>query len=595
MTRISRFLALLICFSSPLQAATKKNQYGWREIPNTSLRSACPAKGYNGVDYDFSFYCQNVTAAWNGGAFDSKRNRLYIWGGGHTDYMGNEIYALDLNQNKMLRLTSPATPLADKMSDSNPSELMPHDGSQPNSRHTYDAMVYLPNQDRVWAFSGSLASSGGTDSVTWIFDPNTNRWQRVSPKGNLPVGNYGIVSAYNPNTGKVILHDQHALYSYEYTSKGGVYTRLVEDRDYGIHLSAEFDPIRNVFVMAGGGKMFLYDLSPGKPSIRIKPKMTGDNEIINSQGPGLAYDPNSRQIIAWAGGNKSYGLDLDKHSWRAIAHSGDPGPAICNGTYGRWAYSEQLNAFVTYNWYENNAFILRPASYGVSAAQVKTASLSKQQVTNSQTKPSSSQTLAESSSEIDQQSRHTSTELLLIKPSMDTYLSRYQESPGQFPYLQLSTNHRILVQFPSSQLNKSALVKSARLRMYQKKIKPMPPIYTGVFLAEHDWQEDSNWNYSDASSKIKWMHAPGDWVDRSGIVQGGQPFDLQQVVIKPGGQWLEWEVTELVKRWQTDNQSPKLGIVIKSMSGQEQPIELMSREYSDDSFSPQLIIETGSR
>ena len=359
MLRTILSIFLFLCTLTASFAATKKTQHRWQEIPNTTLKSACPEKGYNGVDYNFSFYCQNVTAAWNGGAFDSKRNRLYIWGGGHTDYLGNEIYALDLNQNTMLRLTSPASPLADSMPVQNPSELMPYDGTQPNSRHTYDAMVYLPNEDRLWVFSGSLASAGGTDSITWIFNPNNNRWKRVSPKGTLPKGNYGIVSAYNPNTGSVILHDQRGLYSYRYTSEGGIYSRLVEDRDYGIHLSGEFDPKRNIFVMIGGEQEYLYDLTPGKPVVRRKLKTTGDREIINSQGPGLAYHPQLKQIIAWAGGNKVYALDLDKETWTAISNTGDPGPAICNGTYGRWVYSPKSQAFVTYNWYENNAFLLK--------------------------------------------------------------------------------------------------------------------------------------------------------------------------------------------------------------------------------------------
>src|SRR5689334_9252707 len=32
-----------------------------------------------------------VIAPWSGGAFDRKRDRLVVWGGGHMDYAGNEV------------------------------------------------------------------------------------------------------------------------------------------------------------------------------------------------------------------------------------------------------------------------------------------------------------------------------------------------------------------------------------------------------------------------------------------------------------------------------------------------------------------------
>lgn len=588
---MSRFVLSLILFTGlmiPLQAENKKTRYGWQELPNTTLKSVCPANGYNGVDYDFNFYCQNVTAAWNSGAFDSKRNRLYIWGGGHTDYMGNEIYALDLNQNKMLRLTSPATPLANSLSDHTPSELMPFDGTQPNSRHTYDAMAYLPNEDRLWAFSGSLAVSGGTDNVTWIFNPQTNRWKRVSPKGTLPTGNYGIVSAYNPNTGTVILHDQRGLYSYRYTSEGGVYTRLVEDSDFGIHLSAEYDPVRNVFVMIGGGQAYLYDMTPGKPLVRTQLKATGDTEIINSQGPGIAYHPQLKQMIAWAGGNKVYVLDLEKNAWTAIPQDGDPGPAICNGTYGRWAYSPKSNGFVTYNWYENNAFLLRLAPPRLSPQPIKKTAVLRQ---TRDSQPEHRNKFQHKSALAQSGASQTSLQTQVVQPSSDTSLSIHEDNAGQQAYLNLSTNHRVLLRFPASELGKSRQIKRAILRLYQAESKPMPPIYTGVFLGATEWQENSNWNYSDRTTKTRWQQSPGGWVDRSGIVQGGQPFDLQRVSIKPEGQWLEWDVTELVKRWQSESNTEDIGIVVRSLSGQEQPIKLNSRETGDAGLRPQLIIE----
>src|SRR5262249_44098226 len=70
---------------------------GWYDVPNTHLRSVCPPDDFNGSGYSFNSACYGVLAAWNSAVMDTTRNRLVIWGGGQTDYLGNEVYALDLN------------------------------------------------------------------------------------------------------------------------------------------------------------------------------------------------------------------------------------------------------------------------------------------------------------------------------------------------------------------------------------------------------------------------------------------------------------------------------------------------------------------
>ena len=96
-------------YPNPVAAQTLPATPGWSQIPNTHLR-ACPSTCLNFGDsgYDFAYQCRNVTEAWNSGVFDTTRNRLIVWGGGHRNYSGNEIYALDLNTLTMQRLTDPA-------------------------------------------------------------------------------------------------------------------------------------------------------------------------------------------------------------------------------------------------------------------------------------------------------------------------------------------------------------------------------------------------------------------------------------------------------------------------------------------------------
>src|SRR5262249_55208648 len=62
----------------------------WFQVPNSNLSAVLPNPLPPGNPV-------NIMAAWSGGAYDTTRDRLIIWGGGHADYAGNEIYVFDVN------------------------------------------------------------------------------------------------------------------------------------------------------------------------------------------------------------------------------------------------------------------------------------------------------------------------------------------------------------------------------------------------------------------------------------------------------------------------------------------------------------------
>ena len=72
----------------------------WYEVPNSRLRSVLPDPLPPGNP-------KYITGAWSGGAYDTKRDRLIIWGGGHGDYGGNEMYAFDVNALSWSRIWGP--------------------------------------------------------------------------------------------------------------------------------------------------------------------------------------------------------------------------------------------------------------------------------------------------------------------------------------------------------------------------------------------------------------------------------------------------------------------------------------------------------
>jgi hypothetical protein len=362
--------ALILALGLGLCFAAIPTTPGWYEIPGTKLQTidAC----FNG----FSYACGNSTGgiyAWSGGIFDTKRNRLLIHGGGHADYRGNEIYALTLDQPALTRITTPGSPTA-----SGCQEAIAN-GTQPNSRHTYDGISYMDNVDQMYVFSGSLnCSSGNFGTWTWTFDFTTMTWTHVTPTGTGPNGAFGIVSSYDPNTGKVFVNDLGYLYAYDPVNN--TYEKLTGSYKYGLdyHMCSVVDPKRKKFIMIGNGQAWSINIAAGSNYACSTLTTTGGSAIVSSGYPGLAYDKVRDRIVGWNGGNTVYSLDMDTKQWTGTTYTGGPGNANGNGTYKRWAYSAALDAFVLNNTYGQNSFTFR---FPGSAAVQKNVSGQPAQVT----------------------------------------------------------------------------------------------------------------------------------------------------------------------------------------------------------------------
>jgi hypothetical protein len=151
----------------------------WITIPDTKLEKLKPdPKKYPNIHAE-SF--GHIIGGWNGGALDTKRHRILIWGGGHNGYWGNEIYAFNIDPLAWERLYEPCLNPNTNIKDPNP------DGT-PNSRHTYNGLAYLEHADKLFATGGALSSPLGScgAKLTWIFDGETRKWTSMNPTGQCP-------------------------------------------------------------------------------------------------------------------------------------------------------------------------------------------------------------------------------------------------------------------------------------------------------------------------------------------------------------------------------------------------------------------------
>ena len=335
---------------------------GWQELPGTHIRDVCPP---NAPVYNFYNRCANVVIAWSGGTLDTKRNRLVIFGGGHGDYRGNELYGLDLNTFTMERLTDPST--AKEIADDICEDKLP-DGT-PSSRHSYGGLAYIAHADRLFVYGGSKGcGSGGFGNDTWTFDFNTNTWHYMQPSGDNP-GRALVASAYDPVTKKVFMRTNRYLYAYDFDNNS--WERLSgDDLISGFSFkSAAIDPVRRKFVIVGGksaGSVHVIDLSPGSNYQQTQLTTTGDTTMVQGKSPGVAYDPVNDRIVAWDGAREStppidtvYALNLDTLIWSAHTFPNGPTQDVTTGTFGRFAYVPSLQAIVAVSSVDENAFLLR--------------------------------------------------------------------------------------------------------------------------------------------------------------------------------------------------------------------------------------------
>lgn len=333
---------------------------GWHEELNTKLNPICWAGPGT---------CGAVIYAWGGGIYDTLRDRLIIFGGGHGDYGGNEQYAFNMS----------GTPSAQRITDNtNPSACSQPScdgGVTPNSRHTYDQLTYMANYDAMFVWSGALSGTGFAQQDAWMYFYGTQTWQYLNPisSGPMPVGSTNnAVVEYDPVSGKVYVWDGRSLYTYDYATKTWVGKFVTPNGYLAGYFVGTIDPIRRRMICwhsSGGMAYFDLDLAVGAdPRHSLTP--TGATSILSTANPGMAYDPVTTDIIMWIGGNNVYRYNPDTNVITAVTGytGGPPTPAApyggstgqsVFGTFGRWQYSPAQNVFVVVNDSDQNAFTFR--------------------------------------------------------------------------------------------------------------------------------------------------------------------------------------------------------------------------------------------
>lgn len=200
---VQRTLTFTPAAVSSLPSWVPSTLFQWTVIPGSNIKAAGASVdpsplplGGNAGERSFNAECSFAV---------SKTGDLYMFGGGHGDYAGNEVYRIrlkpttgDLNTAVCQRLTTPSPGITVAEF---PSGYYP-DG-QPAARHTYSTMAFDDIRQKLYVF-GSAAqwNSGSTATLTCdVFTPTANggSWAPAGTMPNIPGAGQAFFATHAAN------------------------------------------------------------------------------------------------------------------------------------------------------------------------------------------------------------------------------------------------------------------------------------------------------------------------------------------------------------------------------------------------------------
>lgn len=360
---LSLFLSCLTC--APANAAANLSylqgllastpQGGWVQANTNKFSDAWPSLAEGGVPNGNP---AAIVHAWSSFAWDSNRGDLLLFGGGHANYSGNEMYVWKGTDGSWTRGSLPSRL---ERFGSTPTVFI-IDNAAPQSAHTYDNNIYLPINDMFVTFGGAAFNSGGEFVVKgsdgkpvaagpWMWDPtkadaskvggtdgsgyNPNSlggtmWsnqngQWVGATGSSHTEGY---TAYRQENGKDVIYvagpgggGWPSLYRYQVgnvrAGELGVYEKVgiawnapsfqgtaTIDTDNGLY-------IRTTSVNGFQKGLAIWDLSKSNAAnpdsnrdIAIKLVNTDGSQFLMNVDFGIDYDSASHKILMWDGSSK---------------------------------------------------------------------------------------------------------------------------------------------------------------------------------------------------------------------------------------------------------------------------------------------------
>ncbi len=341
--------------------------FQWVTLPSLSTSGVLPnpvPPGITGV--------KSVTDAWGAGALRQNGSYYILHGGGHGDYAGNEIYALQLSLDnpQWQRIWGP-TPNADIVEN----QYYYNDSPQsPASIHSYYCLAYDDQDDIFMRFTrgrfGVPNFVGGIDGIRWgasSWEQNQNN--TIWP---APVGCTYANGQCKDTSGNVYLINSWKRFLWNRAANS--WSVPIANSSYSLQSSGScYDSARHAVWSFGGsygggsvgaGQAYMWDISTNNDSLI---SLVGANATsidgINANFSGVAYDPVADLVFVLTGDGYIYSFVPSTHEVTRLTTAGASLPntqsTSATGPWGKFQYVSQLGGVVIQPTWASPTFFMR--------------------------------------------------------------------------------------------------------------------------------------------------------------------------------------------------------------------------------------------
>lgn len=335
-----------------------KDAFQWLPLPSTKLASV--QSGFTSPGGSKMYVC-----SYSGGALKASGSELFVAGGGHADYAGNEVYSLRLADDTpaWVRRNSPTATVG---STSVAGSAYYSDG-RPTSRHTYWHLQYCDQRDRLMTFGAAAVWGNGNGNFPTVdgFNPGTNEYD---PAGTYP-SQSGIEAVAcgvaKDGSGNVYVHNFNSGTLFKWTQSSNTWSSLGNRGVYNYETAYACDTRRNRMLRVRGSSTSetTFDLNNGGASSSIT--FTGSS-AGSITGGSLVYDSGADCFWFLKRGSSTL-FRVDPVSWAVTVQSVTgtvPNNSYVDGRhmiYGRFAYCPELRGLVFVKDVDNDAYFIRTA------------------------------------------------------------------------------------------------------------------------------------------------------------------------------------------------------------------------------------------
>jgi hypothetical protein len=353
----------------------------WYAIPGTALSSVQPSPipiGNTGPASKIDAWC---------GATLKRAGSVYMLGaaGGHADYAGNEVNALQLNAAtpRWVQLRAPSAP-ADVIGN----EVQYYLDRRPAATHTYNATQFIDSQNRMVVMpSPGLGGLGATPPSGWpytgakriySFSVGAGDWEHPDTLALFPGdGDFtGCLCVKHPVTEDIYYSRNYGDGWWRYRPSNNTWTKLSGATRAPWYAGAAIDPTRNRMLIVGGYNADapeVRDLNGNSISVSFAGQ--GASALARNEHPGVVWDEVNGNFLVFFNNGSTLGVRrVNAATWSVDtpAMTGTLPVRRTNGVHNAVQYVPELGGVVIANTYGGNVQFMRTSSAGATAPTTDT-------------------------------------------------------------------------------------------------------------------------------------------------------------------------------------------------------------------------------